>query len=317
MVLRKEQCAEWRKGTSAEMLQSGLDENWWADSLECYTNLRNIQDLLSDGKTPCERRFGMLFNGPVIPFGPMVTLSLRRTYRDYINLVQKSRQVYSSFMYCTRWESGKETLVADIEELEKMDASEIHAEKPNAKEVSTRVSGEKFKIPNRRWNSQTIWKRSGSENIHLDTGQKAQTEKIKEIFKGNQTGHLQFHFKTHRRMMVKPEMIFGTFEGTTFTVITLNRESNCTCPGKHHSQFHWNISTLPERQILPWIFWHVDGDREWSDTWTGFTRFSLLNERNHQMGPDGRGETDKKTNDFEASHFVARDLERYDRCIQT
>ena len=25
------------------MLQSGLDENWWADSLECYTNLRNIQ----------------------------------------------------------------------------------------------------------------------------------------------------------------------------------------------------------------------------------------------------------------------------------
>ena len=79
--------------------------------------------------------------------------------------------------------------------------------------------------------------------------------------------------------MVKPEMIFGTLQGTTFTVITLNRESNCTCPEKHYSQFHWNISTLPERQILPWIFWHVDGDREWSDTWTGFTRFSLLNEK--------------------------------------
>ena len=39
-------------------------------SLEGYTNLRNIQDLLSDGKTPYERRFGMLFNGPVIPCGP-------------------------------------------------------------------------------------------------------------------------------------------------------------------------------------------------------------------------------------------------------
>ena len=25
--------------------------------------------------------------------------------------------------------------------------------------------------------------------------------------------------------------------------------------------------------------WNVDGDRELSDTWTGFTRFSLLNER--------------------------------------
>ena len=36
--------------------------------MECYCYLRNIQDLLSDGKTPYERRFGMRFNGPVIPF---------------------------------------------------------------------------------------------------------------------------------------------------------------------------------------------------------------------------------------------------------
>ena len=41
-----------KEGTSAVLLQSGLDENWWADSLECYTCLRNIQDLSSDGKTP-------------------------------------------------------------------------------------------------------------------------------------------------------------------------------------------------------------------------------------------------------------------------
>ena len=39
--------------------------------MECYCYLRNIQDLLSDGKRPCERRFGMPFNGPVIPFGAM------------------------------------------------------------------------------------------------------------------------------------------------------------------------------------------------------------------------------------------------------
>ena len=39
-----------------------------------------------------------------------ITLSLRRTYRDYINLVQKSCQLYSSVMYCMRGESGKETL---------------------------------------------------------------------------------------------------------------------------------------------------------------------------------------------------------------
>ena len=40
--------------------------------MECYCYLRNIQDLLSDGKTPSERRFGMPFDGLVIPLGAMV-----------------------------------------------------------------------------------------------------------------------------------------------------------------------------------------------------------------------------------------------------
>ena len=61
-----------KEGTSAVLLQSGLGNEWWADSVECYRYLRNIQDLLSDGKTPYEKRFGMPFHGPVIPFGAMV-----------------------------------------------------------------------------------------------------------------------------------------------------------------------------------------------------------------------------------------------------
>ena len=46
-----------KEGTSAVLLQSGLDKEWRADSMECYCYLRNIQDVLSDGKTPYERRF--------------------------------------------------------------------------------------------------------------------------------------------------------------------------------------------------------------------------------------------------------------------
>ena len=61
-----------KEGTSAVLLQSGLGNEWWADSMECHCYLRNIQDLVSDGKTPYERRFGMPINGPVIPFGAMV-----------------------------------------------------------------------------------------------------------------------------------------------------------------------------------------------------------------------------------------------------
>ena len=54
------------------LLQSGLDNEWWAGSMECCCYLRNIQDKLSDGKAPHERRFGIPFDGPVIPFGAMV-----------------------------------------------------------------------------------------------------------------------------------------------------------------------------------------------------------------------------------------------------
>ena len=61
-----------KEGTSAVLLQSGLDENWCADSMECYTHLRNMQDLLLDGKTPFERRFGKPLKGPIIPFGSLV-----------------------------------------------------------------------------------------------------------------------------------------------------------------------------------------------------------------------------------------------------
>ena len=61
-----------KEGTSAVLLQPGLNENWWADSMDCYTYLRNVTDLLSDGKTPYERRFGQPLKGPTISFGSLV-----------------------------------------------------------------------------------------------------------------------------------------------------------------------------------------------------------------------------------------------------
>ena len=100
-----------KEGTSAVLLQSGLDESWWADSMECYTYQRNFTDLLSDGKTPYERRFGQPFIGPIIPFGPLVeiTLFLLRTSQESINLEIKSYLDCPSDMHCTRVEFGRVT----------------------------------------------------------------------------------------------------------------------------------------------------------------------------------------------------------------
>ena len=88
-----------KEGTSVVLLQSGLGNEWWTDSMECHCYLRNIQDKLSDGKTPYERRFGMPFDGPVNTVWKQwlnVTLFLRKTNLDCISVEQKSCQVYFS-----------------------------------------------------------------------------------------------------------------------------------------------------------------------------------------------------------------------------
>ena len=67
---RRERRSQWR--TSRRIGRASTNEKWWAESMECYCYLRNVHDLLADGKTPYERRFVEPFKGPVIPFGAMV-----------------------------------------------------------------------------------------------------------------------------------------------------------------------------------------------------------------------------------------------------
>ena len=69
MGLQKELCAEWEKGhlrccCSPVWMTNGGRIPW-----KCHCYLRSIQDLLSDGKTPYERQFGVPKKGPIIPSG--------------------------------------------------------------------------------------------------------------------------------------------------------------------------------------------------------------------------------------------------------
>ena len=156
-----------KEGTSAVLLQSGLNENWWADSMECFSNLQNIQDLLSDGKSPYERRFGVPFNGPVIPFAAMVEYH-PISAKDLSRLHQFVRKVLPGlFLGYGIWKADSQ--IADIEELEQKDASEIYAKRLDAKEVLTPMGGEKFMFPIAE-GTVKLWRRPGSENIHLNPG---------------------------------------------------------------------------------------------------------------------------------------------------
>ena len=64
-----------------------------------------------------------------------ITLELRRTSQESIKVKRKSYLDCSSDTLCTRGIWKGDILVADIEELETMDASEIYSKRLNAKEV--------------------------------------------------------------------------------------------------------------------------------------------------------------------------------------
>ena len=127
-----------KEETSAVLLQSGLGENWWVDFMECYCYLRNTQDRLCDWKPPFERRFGEPYQGTIIPFGSLVEYHPIST-KDQSRIHQLGKKVLPEIflryrLYAERIWKG-DILVVDLEELEEMDALEIHANRLNAKEV--------------------------------------------------------------------------------------------------------------------------------------------------------------------------------------
>ena len=128
-----------KEGTSAVLLRSSLSESWWADSMECYTYLRNVTDLFSDAKTPYERRFGQPFKGPIIPFGSLVEYHPITAKDQSKNpSIWKESVTWRLFLGYALYAGGiwkGDVLRPDIEEPETMDASEIYSKRLNAKEV--------------------------------------------------------------------------------------------------------------------------------------------------------------------------------------
>ena len=92
--------------------------------------------ILSDGKTSYERRFGQPFKGPTFPFGSLVE-HCTTSAKDQSRIHQFGKKVFPGLFFGYALYAGRiwkgDILVADIEELETMDASEIYSKKLHAK----------------------------------------------------------------------------------------------------------------------------------------------------------------------------------------
>ena len=280
-----------KEGTSAVLLQSGLNESWWADSMECYTYLRNVTDLLSDGKTPCERRFGKPFEGPVIPFGSLVEYH-PITAKDLSRIHQFGKKVLLGlFLRYALYAGGiwkGDVLIADLEELETMDASE-YSKRLNAKEVIFPKQGEFiFPIADGR-----IRTPGGDQDLRTSTlvrHRPIQGESNID-FLGESEGSFP---QPHDSLPVAGEAMHDFWSMSGSFIYRHHVEPRVALYSPREESFavllkyidvtrtaHTNLDLKQEKRIDD--YWNIGGSRDLSDPWTGFTQFTLLEEK----VPDG------------------------------
>ena len=278
-----------KEGTSAVLLQSGLNERWWADSMECYTYLRNVTDLLSDGKTPYERRFGQPFEGPIIPFGSLVEYH-PITAKDQSRIHQVGKKVLLGlFLGYALYTGGiwkGDVLVADLEELETLDASEIYSKRLNAKEVIFPKDKGEFIFPIADGRIKTL---GGDQDLRTSTlvrHRPIQGESNID-FLGESEGSLPPPLDSFLDA-VEAINDFWSMPGNFIyrhhveprVKLYSPREESFPIPLKYidvSRTTHTNLDVKHEKRIDD--YWNIDGSRDLFDSWTGFTQFTLLEEK--------------------------------------
>ena len=266
-----------KEGTSAVLLQSGLNESWWADSMECYTHLRNVTDLSSDGKTPYERRFWQPFKGPILPFGSLVEYhpGLFFGYALYAGGRGEFRRVtywLQTLRSWKRWTHRKST-----------------QKRLNAKEVIFPKEGE-FTFPIADGRIKTL---GGDQELRTSTlvrHRPIQGESNID-FLGEPEGSLpQPHdsLPDAGEAMINLWSMSGNFTNRHHVEPRVKlyspREESFPIPLKYidvSRTTHTNLDVKQEKRIDD--YWNIDGSRDLSDPWTSFTQFPLLEEK----PPDG------------------------------
>ena len=97
-----------KEGTSAVLLQSGLDEKWWLHGML----LLPVKTSCQMGKHPMTGDSENHVKARLFRWVPWlnIILFLRRTSQGSTNLVRKFHLEYSSDVHCSREEFGKEIL---------------------------------------------------------------------------------------------------------------------------------------------------------------------------------------------------------------
>ena len=205
-----------KEDTSAVLLQSGLDEKCWADSMECYTYLRNVTDLEE-----------------------LETMDASEIYSQRLNAKRgdtsqrKRRLFFQSQM-------DESNLLEDQD----LRTSTLIRERPIRGESNMDFLGEpegslpqpQDSLPDASEAINDFWSMSGS-----------------------------FIYRHH----VEPRVKLYSPREESFPILLKYIDVTRTT--------HTNLDVKQEKRIDD--YWNIDGSRDLSDPWTGFTQITLLEEK--------------------------------------
>ena len=210
-----------------------------------------------------------------------------------------------------------DVLVADLEELETMDASEIFSQRLNAKEEIFPKENGKFIFPVA---DGRIKLSGGDQDLRTSTLVRHRPIQGESNFDflGESDGSPPPPPQDSLSDAGEARNDFGSISGNfknrhhvePRVKLYSPREESFPIPLKYidvSRTTHTNLDVKQEKRIDD--YWNIDGSRDLSDPWTGFTQFTLLDEK----GPDGYmwsgGEINEETAYIQARSSMARAME--------
>ena len=272
------------------------------------------------GKLHTRDVFGKPFKGPIIPFCSLVEyypISAKDQSRIHKFGKKVSPRLFLGYALYAGGIWIGDVLVANLEELETMDASETYSKRLNAKEVVFPTDKGEFFFPIADGRIKTI---AGDQDLRTSTLMR------EHPIRGE--GHVDFLGESegslpppHDSFPDAGEAIndFWSMSGSFIyrhhveprVKLYSPREESFPIPLKYidvSRTTHANLDVKQENRIDD--YWNIDWSRDLSDPWTGFTQCIFIERKTSKRVYVVRGQLNERTADIQARSFMARTLDQ-------
>ena len=292
--------------------QSGGLIQWNAIAI---CKMQNVEDHLTDRKTHFDRRFGEPFKGPIIPCGAMVEYH-PISPKDQARIHQFGKKLLPGIFLGYELIAGgilKDILMADLEELRKLDATDFYPRRIIAKEMLTRKKDDMFILPIADGTAKLLGK---VNEIREPSLRQESTIRSEDLWRSStrigrvSTDRTNRWRSSPRRLVVDPRWLhLSSSQWTSSSSLCVDGRNipyfteMCWCyqvcsywSGRHARKTHWRLSECRFEEAFVRFLERIH-------------KVHSFRKRNLQKDKCGSGETDKDSIDYQTRSCVDRSLD--------